>query len=300
MRRDVTITDVTLRDGLQDQLQIVETQEKARIASLLVAAGVVELEMTSFVHPQWVPQLADAEALLQSWPAPPGVRRHALVPNRRGFERALATSVECLTFVVSASSAHNRSNVNRSTEESLRDLEPLAASARKQGRAVRGAVATSFGCPFQGSVSDGEIARVVEAYLRSGIEEIVLADTIGSATRERMREVLDVVTALTGRADRIALHLHDGGSGVLDLVDVALDRSVRSFDTTIGGLGGCPFAPGAPGNLKAERLVPHLERRGLSTGVDAGSLTELALALGVALGRGTLAPDRRHAEGGTA
>lgn len=289
----VTVTDVTLRDGLQEQPSVLPTLAKLEIARLLLAAGFRSLEMTSFVRPAWVPQLADAADLLAALSPQPGISRRVLVPNRRGMERALATDAEAVSLVVSASTRHNEANLNRTTAESLAEVGELVGMARAQGKEVEGGVATSFGCPFQGEVSDGEVLAVVDAYLGAGADRVMLADTIGAAKPDGFARRLRTVLRHVGGPGRIGIHLHDPGTGVGELCRIALAEGVRHFDVAIGGIGGCPFAPGAPGNAKAEEVVPVLEQAGFATGVDVAKLPQITLALGLALGRAPLAPERR-------
>jgi hydroxymethylglutaryl-CoA lyase len=292
MPETVTIVDVTLRDGLQDQATVVETGEKVQVAEMLAAAGFRAMEVTSFVHPAWVPQLADAEALLARFGKDEGVERHALVPNRRGLDRALQTDVECVAFVVSASTLHNQHNLNRSTAESLAQIRDMTREALEAGRLVRAGISTAFGCPYQGEVTKEEVLRVLEAYLEAGVQHVNLADTIGVATPESFERILGAALAFAGGPERLGIHLHDPGSGVANLVGIALDAGIRSFDAAIGGLGGCPFAPGAPGNCRVENLVPQVEARGFETGITTEALPRIALTLGLALGRGVEAPQR--------
>jgi hydroxymethylglutaryl-CoA lyase len=291
----VTIQDVTMRDGLQDQKTVVPVERKVELLQLLESAGYRELEVTSFMRPEWVPQLADAEEVIRRYPAPPGGRRTALVANERGLDRALATDVERIALVASASDRHNRENLNRATRETVQLAKRLAARAYEAGRDVSGGVATAFGCPFQGTVSEDEVAFVVDSYLDAGIRDITLADTIGVAKPEPFRALLEAMLyRVDGRA-RIGLHLHDPGPGVSPLVEIALDLGIRHFDAAIGGLGGCPFAPGAPGNARAEEIVPTIERRGYHTGIDVTKLPQIALTLGLYLGESPRAPERLHA-----
>jgi len=289
---EVLFTDVTLRDGLQDQPAVLPTESKRRIGELLVDAGFRSLEVTSFMRPDWVPQLADPEQLLAAFQPGQGVARRVLVPNRRGLERALGTGAEAVSFVASASSAHNLANLNRSTDQTLAEIPQLVAEARAGGRRVVGGVATAFGCPFAGEVGDGEVLRVVDAYLAAGVDEVDLADTMGMATRRAFEDRLRRVARHVGGAARLGVHLHDGGTGVGDLVRAALQEGVRRFDVAIGGIGGCPFAPGAPGNARAEELVPVVEAAGFSTGIAPARLVQAALALGLALGRAPRPPAR--------
>lgn len=292
MSERVTIVEVTLRDGLQDQPTVVSTDDKVEIAGLLLDAGFHAMEITSFVRPEWVPQLADAEALLNRFDARRGVERQALVPNQRGLDRALQTDVECVSFVVSASTLHNQHNLNRSTSESLRQLRSMADEALRSGRAVHGGIATSFGCSIQGEVTEEEVLRVLEAYLDAGVQQVHLADTVGMATPESFERMLMAAVRYAGGPERLGIHLHDPGKGVGPLIDIALDAGIRSFDAAIGGLGGCPFAPGAPGNCKVEALVPQIEDRGFHTDIDLSAIPRIALTVGLALGHGALASRR--------
>lgn len=292
MPETVTIVDVTLRDGLQEQPTVVPTDEKVEIGQLFVDAGFTALEVTSFVRPDWVPQLADAEAVLERFHGGPGVERSALVPNQRGMDRALRTDVECVVFVVSASTAHNQHNLNRSTTESLAQIRPMADQALQAGHKVHAGIATSFGCTFQGEVTEDEVLRVLDAYLDAGVQQVNLADTVGMATSESFERIVHAAVRFAGGAERLGIHLHDPGTGVEPLVDIALEAGIRSFDGALGGIGGCPFAPGAPGNCKVERLVPQIEARGFNTGIDSTALPRIALTLGLALGRSPRAPAR--------
>ncbi|MGH2447448.1 MAG: hydroxymethylglutaryl-CoA lyase [Chloroflexota bacterium] len=292
MPETVEIVDVTLRDGLQDQPTIVPTEAKLEIADLLAGAGFPAIEVTSFVRRDWVPQLSDAAELLAAFHPGSRVVRHGLVPNRRGLERALQTDVEWVDFVVSASNQHNLHNINRTTEQSLAEIATMTAEAQSAGKLVRASVSTAFGCPFQGEVSEAEVLKVLGAYLAAGVQRVNLSDTIGVATPDSFTRILDASLSFAGGPEKLGIHLHDPGSGVGALVDIALDRGIRSFDAAIGGLGGCPFAPGAPGNAKAEELVPQLEARGFTTGIDSAMLPRIALTIGLALGRGAAAPAR--------
>ena len=283
----VTIVDVTLRDGLQDQPQRVATDDKVQLARLLIQAGYQELELTSMVRPDWIPQTSDAEAVIRGVGAQSGLRRHVLVPNRRGLERALATDSEVITFVISASTQHNQRNLNCTTEESLARVTPLIKAAKEAGRFVRGTISTAFGCTLQGTVAPRAVLSVVDTYVNAGVNQICLADTVGMATTEIFDILLETVLSYVD-SSRLAIHLHEGsGSPILRLVDHALVYGIRTFDAALGGLGGCPFAPGAEGNLKAEMLIPHVESHGYWTGIDSTQLPAIALTLGMALGKGS-------------
>lgn len=289
-RTQVSVVDVTLRDGLQDQLQEVCTEDKIRIAEMLVRAGYRELEVTSLMRPDRIPQTADAEDLLAGFAPREGLRRHALVANRKGLERALGTNVEVISFVISASDAHNRKNLNCTTQESLDHITPLIRDALGAGRFVRGTVSTAFGCTIQGQVDPDQVLRVAEGYIEGGVQQLVLADTVGMATGKVFERILGRIGQWAACTE-LGLHLHQGpGDPVLSLVDQGLEHGIRVFDSAIAGLGGCPFAPGAQGNLKAEALIPHLDQKGIDTGIDASQIPEIALTLGIALGRGNPLP----------
>lgn len=282
----IEVTDVTLRDGLQDQPQILSIEDKIEITRLLVDAGYRHIELGSFMHPDRVPQMADTDRLLLTMDVPNLPDRHVLVPNARGLDRALATPAETFVFVISASDTHNRANLNRRTAESLQALAPLMARAKSAGRQVFGAVSTAFGYPEGQDVTPEAVRRVVDAYHQAGADRIILADTVGVATLQTFAPILRAAIDQVGTR-RLGLHLHDGGHGVEPLLDVALEAGIRAFETAIGGLGGCPFAPGAPGNLKAEDLIPYLHQLGFDTGVDVRKIPTIALTLGMALGRHT-------------
>lgn len=290
VKEHVTVVDVTLRDGLQDQPQFVATGDKVRIAQLLIEAGYRELEVTSMMRPDWIPQTADGEAVLAQMEARPDVRRHVLVGNRRGLDRALNTDAEVITFVISASTLHNQRNLNCTTQDSIARINPLIREAKDAGRWVRGTVSTAFGCTLQGTVSPQEVLAVVEPYLEAGVDQVCLADTVGLATSTGYARLMELLRPRVSPG-QLALHLHDGpGASVLVIVNQALQDGIRVFDSAIGGLGGCPFAPGAQGNLKAELLIPYVENKGFSTGIQSVTLPEIALTLGIALGTGAHLP----------
>ncbi len=280
---NVRLTDVVLRDGLQDEDVIVSTQDKRRIADALVAAGVRELEVASFVSAKKVPQMADAEALLATLPHHRDVWICAIALNPRGAQRAVGTRVDELRLVVSAGAGHSRANAGRDTEQALDEF--AAVIPQLSGVTVTAAVSTAFNCPYDGPVSPHRLLSVVQRFHDAGVRQVSLADTLGTATTVQVLRSLDTVrNALPDL--QLGLHLHDGHGQALATVDAALRVGVRQFDSALGGLGGCPFAPGAHGNLATEALVAHLHRANIPTGITEAALTEAHHQLRDALQRG--------------
>lgn len=266
------------------------TQGKGMIADALVAAGVRELEVASFVSAKKVPQMGDAEALLATLSYQPDVRICAIALNPRGAQRAVGTRVDELRLVVSAGAGHSRANAGRDTEQALDEF--AAAIPQLTGVTVTAAVSTAFNCPYDGPVSAHRLLSVVQRFHDAGVRQISLADTLGTAATEQVLRSLDTVrNALPDL--QLGLHLHDGHGQALATVDAALRVGVRQFDSALGGLGGCPFAPGAHGNLATEALVAHLHRRDVPTGITEAALTDAHHQLRDALQRG--APASRSA-----
>ncbi|MBX9459344.1 MAG: hydroxymethylglutaryl-CoA lyase [Rhizobium sp.] len=270
---DITIVEVGPRDGLQNEKRLVPTGDKLALIGLLRAAGLPRLEVTAFVSPKWVPQMADHEAVLRGTPPGEGLIRSVLVPNERGALAALAIGVEELAVFTSASETFARKNINCSIAESIERFEPVAKLARQHGVRLRGYVSCTVECPYEGAIDPEAAARVALALSDLGCVEISLADTIGRATPEGVDAMLSAVTAQLPAA-RLACHFHDTFGHALDNVDVALAHGIRVFDSAVGGLGGCPYAPGAAGNLSTLPLVRHVEANGFSTGVDIARLRE--------------------------
>lgn len=271
----VEITEVGLRDGLQMEAHFVPTDRKIAIGRAVIASGVRRLEATSFVSPRAVPALADAAEVIAGLKGR-GARLAALAPNPRGAERAIAAGVDEVVVFVSASESHNRRNVNRPVAESLAAIAEMAGIVAPGAAALRGAVATAFGCPFEGDISADQVARVVEAYAQAGIRDVALGDTTGMATP---RLVAALCEALARRFPEIRLTLHFHNTRGLGLVNVlaGLEAGVSRFESAFGGLGGCPFAAGASGNICTEDLVYMLDEMGIATGIDLGRSIEVAL-----------------------
>jgi hydroxymethylglutaryl-CoA lyase len=274
----VRIVEVGPRDGLQNEDALVPAGAKVTFIEALAAAGLQVVEATSFVSPRAVPQLADADEVFPRIRRREGVRYPVLVPNMRGMERAERAGADAVAVFTAASEAFTHRNIGMSIAESLEAFEPVLERARDLGWWRRGYVSTAFGCPYSGSVEPSAVVEVCADLLDLGCEEISVGDTIGVAEPDDVRRVCD---ALLGRlpVDRLALHLHDTRGRALDNVEAGLERGVAIYDSSAGGTGGCPFAPGAPGNLATESLCALLDRLGIEHGVDAGKVAAAAAGL---------------------
>lgn len=281
----IYITDVAPRDGLQNQEVGVPTAAKLAFIRLLAAAGVQSVEATSFVSPKAVPQMADAGELLgQLNAALPRLRSSVLVPNLKGLQRAHAAGAREIAVVLSATETMNRRNINMGTEQATQTSVQTLAEAQRLGLRTRAYVAVAFDCPFEGAVSLEQVVRLAACLQEAGAGEVVIADTIGSAApgqvKERLRAVREAVAV-----DRLAVHFHDTrGLGVANAW-AALESGVRRFDASVGGIGGCPFAPGAAGNIATEDLVLMAERSGLTTGIALDGLLDAVACAESLLGR---------------
>ena len=280
----VTVVEVGPRDGLQSLGAELETDDKVRYIDALSDSGLSVIEVTSFVSPRWVPLMADADQVFRSIRKADGVRYPVLVPNEQGLERALAAGAREIAVFTAASETFNRKNINAGIQESLQRLEPVATRAADQGIRVRGYVSTCFGCPYEGDVPASRVMEVTRALFRMGVDEVSIGDTIGVATPPR---VLEIVSALLGEFEpgRLAMHFHDTYGMGLANVEQALRMGISIFDVSSGGIGGCPYAPGATGNLATEDLVYLLHGHGIETGVDLERLVEASLVVERALGR---------------
>ena len=278
MSEPVTVVEVGPRDGLQNEASAVPADAKVRFVEALAEAGLPVVEVTSFVSPRAVPQLADADEVLPAVQRREGVRYPVLVPNLRGLERAVAAGADAIAVFTAASEGFARANINMTIAESLAAFAPVVEQALMAGMWTRGYVSTAFGCPYDGAVEPGAVARVASELAALGCAEVSVGDTIGVA---RPEQVPGVVAAVAERVplDRIALHLHDTGGRALDNVAAGLEAGVRTFDSSAAGLGGCPFAPGAPGNVATEALVRFLHREGLETGVDPDAVERAGRAV---------------------
>jgi len=278
--RKITIVEVGPRDGLQNEKNIVSTENKLRLIELLADAGLSRIEVTAFVSPRWVPQMADHETVMRQALRRDGLVRSVLVPNAKGARAAIEAGADELAIFTSASESFAARNINCSIAESLERFVPVVRMAREYGLPVRGYVSCAIDCPYEGAIAPEAVASVCSSLRDVGCREVAVADTIGSGTPDRVDQMLAVVLE-TMPASMLACHFHDTSGRALENVDVALARGIAVFDSSVGGLGGCPYAPGAAGNIATGVLVSHLQQRGYSTGVDQPSLRiaeELALS----------------------
>jgi hydroxymethylglutaryl-CoA lyase len=281
---EVNIVEVSPRDGLQNEPVVLATEAKVELVTRLVRAGARRVEAVSFAHPKLVPAMADAEAVMERLPRVDGVSYAGLVLNRRGLERALAAGVDEVNVVVGVSDSFSRRNQNASTEDSLRAAVEVIGSARSHGRFTTLTLATSFGCPFEGEVSPDRVVELAAEGARAGVQELCLADTIGVAVPTQVRELATRVRDAVGEAPPLRFHFHNTrNTGYANAV-AALEQGAVVLDASAGGIGGCPYAPAATGNIATDDLVYLLERMGLDTGYDLAALLPTAGFLSRQLG----------------
>jgi hydroxymethylglutaryl-CoA lyase len=281
----VRIYEVGPRDGLQNEAEPVPLETKLRYLELLADAGLTEIEATSFVAPAAIPQLADADELMARLPRRPGVRYPVLVPNVRGLERAEAAGVDAIAVFTATTDAFTTRNIRMTVDESLRAFAPVLARAGELGWWRRGYVSTAFGCPYTGAVSADRAVAVALRLLDLGLEEVCFGDTIGVGVPPQVREIVARATDAGIPLGRIAFHFHDTRGTALANVAAAMSAGIRCFDSSTGGTGGCPYAPGAAGNLATEDLVYLLDAIGLEHGVDLDGVLVAARFIAEALGR---------------
>jgi hydroxymethylglutaryl-CoA lyase len=267
--RAVRVVEVGPRDGLQNEKALIPTEQKVQFINMLAEAGFPVVEATSFVSPHAIPQLSDASAVMAGLTRLPSTTYPVLVPNLKGMERALAAGVRAVAVFTAASESFTRHNINATIEESLANFRPVVALAQQEGVTVRGYISTVFGCPYEGSVDPLKVLSVAQALLEMGIDELSLGDTIGVATPN---QVVDVISLLVDDGaiplGQLAVHFHDTRGTALANVLMALQLGISIVDSSAGGLGGCPYAPGAAGNLATEDLLYMLNGMGIHTGVD--------------------------------
>ncbi len=269
----VTIVEVGPRDGLQNEADVIATENKISMINRLSKTGLKRIEITSFVHPKWVPQLADALEVARTIEREPGVQYSALVPNMKGMERALQANLDEIAVFMSASESHNQSNINKSINDTYPVLREVVESGKQANLQVRGYVSTAFGCPYEGDVPVDQVIDVIEHLLEMGCDEISVGDTIGVANPRQVQQFLEqLLPRVEGK--RIALHFHDTRGTALANILAAMDMGITIFDSSLGGLGGCPYAPGASGNVATEDLVYMINSMGINTGIDIERLVE--------------------------
>ena len=294
---EVSLYEVSPRDGLQNEKATVPLGEKLRLIEALTSAGLKRIEATSFVSPKWIPQLADADDVARALPriaAGRPVTYSALVPNARGLERAKAAGMTEIAVFLSASETHNQKNVNKSIAETLAAFEQTIGPARTAGMRVRGYVSTVWGCPYEGAVDPKKALEIAKRLLAMGCYQISLGDTIGVGTPVQTQKIVMMMLAEIPR-EALALHMHDTRGTALANILAVLELGIRDFDASVGGLGGCPYAPGAAGNVATEDLVYMLHGMGVKTGVDLERLVEAGRAAESIVGRAL--PGKVHQAG---
>ena len=281
---DVTLYEVGPRDGLQNEKGIIPTDVKLTLIEMLVLAGFQKIEAASFVSPKWVPQMADHSEIMQALQPKEGVIYSALTPNIRGFEAALAAKVQEVAVFGAASESFSQKNINCSIDESLERFKPVLQAAKKHNIKVRGYVSCVVGCPYEGKIAPSKVTDVAAKMLDMGCYEISLGDTVGVGTPKDIRLMLkDVLTAIS--PTELALHCHDTYGQALANILTGLDEGIRTFDSSVSGLGGCPYASGASGNVASEDVLYMMNGLGLSTGVDLEKLIDAAWYISDALGK---------------
>ena len=280
----VTLVDVGPRDGLQNEKQPVTTQHKVELVHRLQAAGLCDIEVTSFVSPKWVPQMADNAAVMAGMTRQPGVRYSVLTPNMKGLEAALPSRPDEIVVFGAASEAFSLRNINCSIEESIERFAPVVAAAHAQGIKVRGAISCALGCPYQGEVSLDDVERIARLMKGIGVDHCGVADTIGVGTPRRAQAALERALRHYPLAE-VSGHFHDTYGQALANILACLEMGVHTFDTSIAGLGGCPYAKGATGNVATEDVLFMLNGMGVETGIDIDKLVDAGAFISSVLGR---------------
>jgi hydroxymethylglutaryl-CoA lyase len=280
----VTIKEVGPRDGLQNEKAFISTEDKIAWINQLSETGLKHIEITSFVNPKWIPALSDAVAVATGITRAPGVTYSALVPNQQGLERALAVNVDEIAVFMSASETHNLKNINKSIDKTFPILKEIVVDSIAAGKLTRGYVSTVFGCPYEGSVDIEQVIRVSESLFEMGISELSLGDTIGVANPKQVEQVLDILLKRFPM-EKIAMHFHDTRGTALANILVSLEMGITTFDSSIGGLGGCPYAPGASGNVATDDLIYMLDGMGIQTGIEKEKLLNASRFIQDKIGR---------------
>ncbi|KUF35944.1 MULTISPECIES: hydroxymethylglutaryl-CoA lyase [Lysinibacillus] len=282
--KHVMIKEVGPRDGLQNEKTHITTVDKIQLVNLLSQTGLTYIEVTSFVHPKWIPQLADAVEVLQAIKRQKDITYAALVPNMRGLERALQAEVDEVSIFMSASESHNQSNINKTIDDTFPILEEVVIGAKAAKKKVRGYISTVIGCPYEGYIHPDKVLRVTDKLLEMGVAEISLGDTIGVGVPTQVEYLLE---ALLKRydAENFAMHFHDTRGTALANIMKSLEMGMTKFDSALGGLGGCPYAKGASGNVATEDLLYLFDEMGIETGIDRQKVLEAALFIEEKLGK---------------
>lgn len=276
--KTVTIVEVGPRDGLQNEQRFIPTELKLQFIHDLAASGLTTIEATAFVSPQWVPQMADHEAILRSLPLDKGIRYPVLVPNLRGFENALACGVKDIAVFTAASNTFSEKNTHCSIETGLSRIKGIVTAAADHGIRVRGYISCVLGCPYEGEIKPQQVTTVVQQLMNLGIEEISLGDTIGIGTSESTAACLAALLPEVP-SECLAVHFHDTHGRAIDNIEVALDAGIRIVDSSAGGLGGCPYAPGAAGNVSTERVIDLLDQKNYHHGLNRQQIQAASQAI---------------------
>lgn len=296
MAERVWLREVGPRDGLQNEPGVIDTAVKVELVERLMDAGVRFIEVSSFVHPKWIPQLADADEVFARIRRRPGVELSALVPNERGLARALQAKVDAVHVFMSASESHNLKNINKTIQDTYPVLRPVIEGAKAEGLVVRGYVSTVFGCPYEGKVPVAQVLSVVERLLELGVDEVALGDTIGVAVPAQVGEMVREVERVVP-LDRVSLHFHDTRGMAIANIYAGFLAGVRRFDGSIGGLGGCPYAPGASGNVALEDVLYLFHGMGVETEIDAEAYLDVVAWFEAKLGKPLSSHARQVARG---
>lgn len=275
MGEHVRIFEMSPRDGLQNEARLIPTAQKIELVDRLSECGFDRIEVTSFVSPKWVPQMADAAEVMAGITRKPGIGYAVLTPNLKGYEGARAARADEVAIFASASEGFSRKNINCAIAESLQRFEPVVAAAKADGMPVRGYISCVVECPYDGPTPPGKVAEVASALFGMGCYEVSLGDTIGKATPEGIARMLDAVAKAVPPA-KLAGHYHDTGGRALENIAASLERGLRVFDASVGNLGGCPYAPGAKGNVDTLAVARMLHARGYETGLDLAKLESVA------------------------
>lgn len=286
MPNDIKIVEVGPRDGLQNEKTVVSTKTKLELINQLVASGIKNIEATSFVSPKWVPQMADHEALMKQLVYAPGVRYSVLVPNEKGLQKAIECQVKDIAIFAAASESFSQKNINRSIEQSLTEYKNIIHLAMRENIRVRGYVSCVLGCPYEGKVPLSQVVKVSETLYDAGCEEISLGDTIGVGTPLAAKQML-LAVAEAVPMEQLAIHFHDTYGQALANILACLEEGVSIIDSAVSGLGGCPYAKGATGNVATEEVVYMLQGMGLETGIDLTKLIEAGKSICQALNQST-------------
>ena len=282
--KQVTLKEVGPRDGLQNEKIHVETADKVQLVNLLSETGLNYIEVTSFVHPKWIPQLADAVEVLQAIKREKNCTYAALIPNMHGLERALQVNIDEASVFMSASESHNQNNINKSISETFPVVKEVVLGAKSSGKQVRGYISTVIGCPYEGYIQPDQVLRVVDQLLEMGIAEISLGDTIGVGVPTQVERLLEQLFKRYP-VDKFALHFHDTRGIALANIMKSIEMGITKFDSALGGLGGCPYAKGASGNVATEDLLYLLDGMGIHTGVDLKKVLQASTFIEQKLGK---------------